>query len=254
MALYSLLLLSVRSKSQLTGRTYDLYDKRLSAEPEFLSLLLPALAQQSSDGSLANLYAAATALILNAVESALLSKEQLPHRNSSTASLAFANDGFVMGLAFLLKVFINLRDCCHQNTLEGRDRKTFCLERGDFVCREPYTKVSRLARYVLATSGVLSLSLQACQLQALDQDDDFTSLHWFESVSAHYATKKMQLGREDSSSKGGISEWLGRLRGTQQDERQAQNRELAMAQLDSYATEFTLLENTVNCARQLLRQ
>lgn len=83
--------------------------ERPFAEPGIFSLLQPATLQYANSGSLANLYAVATALILNAVEGALLSKEQLPHRKSGSVALAFSNDGFAIGLTFLLKVFLLLR-------------------------------------------------------------------------------------------------------------------------------------------------
>lgn len=97
--------------------------------------------------------------------------------------------------------------------------------------------------------------LKICyKLQAQDQDAAFAALHWFESAADHYEVRKTQLGGDDPSTKGAFSEWLGKLRGSQQVDRQAQNRELALAQLDSYAAEFRLVRNTICCAIQLLRQ
>ena len=60
--------------------------------------------QLASDTRLAYLHAAGPVLTLNAVETALLAKEQLPHRKPRGAALAFTDDGFAMGLSFLLKV------------------------------------------------------------------------------------------------------------------------------------------------------
>ncbi len=76
------------------------------AEPDYYALLLQAFAKQEvgSQGGLAYLHAATPVLTLNAVETALLAKEQLPHRKPRGAALAFTDDGFAMGLSFLLKV------------------------------------------------------------------------------------------------------------------------------------------------------
>ena len=60
--------------------------------------------QLASDNRLAFLHAASPVLTLNAVETALLAKEQLPHRKPRGAALAFTDDGFAMGISFLLKV------------------------------------------------------------------------------------------------------------------------------------------------------
>lgn len=88
----------------------------------------------------------------------------------------------------------------------------------------------------------------------LQQDDAFSALHWSDSVAAHYATKKAELGGE-TASRGGFSDWLGlgKLRISSRDDSTTQNRELALARLDSYAAEFALLNNIFSCARLLFQ-
>lgn len=66
---------------------------------------------ETAGNSLAHIHAACPCLTLNAVEAALLAKEQLPHRNPKGAALAFTDDGFALGLAFLLKVGCTSKDC-----------------------------------------------------------------------------------------------------------------------------------------------
>lgn len=90
-------------------------------------------------------------------------------------------------------------------------------------------------------------------VQVLDQDKRFASLHWFESVAAHFSAKKAELQNQGSAGKSGLSEWFGKLRGSQQSDSQSQNRDLAVARLDSYASEFRLLDNVLSCSQLLFQ-
>ena len=89
--------------------------------------------------------------------------------------------------------------------------------------------------------------------QVLGQDKSFLSLHWFESVSSHFTAKKAELLDQGSAGKSGLSDWFGKLRGSQQSDSQSQNRDLAVARLDSYASEFRLLNDILSCAQLLFQ-
>lgn len=90
-------------------------------------------------------------------------------------------------------------------------------------------------------------------MQILKQDRLFAGLHWFESVSSHFSAKKADLQGQDTSSKSGFSGLFGKLRGSsqQQSSSQSQNRDLAIARLDSYSSEFSLLSDVLSCAELL---
>ena len=89
--------------------------------------------------------------------------------------------------------------------------------------------------------------------QVLHQDEAFAGLHWFKSVAAYYLARKAELESTAAASRGGLSEWLGRLKGGNSDDGKSQNRELAVARLDSYAAEFGLLDNVLSCAQLLFQ-
>ena len=74
--------------------------------PDYYAVLVRVFSEQMQPqaGTLAFFHVAAPALTLNGVEAALLAKEQLPHRRQLNTTAAFTDDGFPLGLAFLLKV------------------------------------------------------------------------------------------------------------------------------------------------------
>lgn len=78
------------------------------AGPDYIALVVRAVSERLEAGSssLAAFHAVVPALALNAVEAALLSKEQLPHRRHLTSAASFTDDGLPLGLAFLLKVLL----------------------------------------------------------------------------------------------------------------------------------------------------
>lgn len=89
--------------------------------------------------------------------------------------------------------------------------------------------------------------------QVVGQESQFDALRWFSSVHRHFEEQQAEL-KEDQAAPGGVfSKLLGKLGGGSTDEAdsRAQNRELARARLESYASEFRLLEDVYECAHLL---
>eukprot|EP00884_Botryococcus_braunii_P005533 jgi/Botrbrau1/14981/Bobra.0018s0081.1 len=97
---------SAEALSRLQALVRDL-QQRSDGGVDYLTALVRVFAEQLNAPENANLhpfFVAVPALTLNAVEGALLAKEQLQRRGRGPPEPGFTHDGFALGIAFLLQV------------------------------------------------------------------------------------------------------------------------------------------------------
>ncbi|KAK9829570.1 hypothetical protein WJX72_006545 [[Myrmecia] bisecta] len=166
---------------------------QISSGPHHFADLVASFSSPDAHGdpALQAFHTIIPALSLNAVEAVLLAKEQLARRRRGMSEAGFTDDGFALGLAFVLSV--------------------------------------------------------------LQQRSQFEGLQWFQMLHRHFQREQEQLrgAAADPASGGGWLSWLSA--GSSQNAEplsdvDAQNRQLALARLDSYAQEFERLSHTMTTA------
>ncbi len=181
---------------------------------------LVAVFQREATGAghahLAAFHALVPALTLAAVEAALLSKEALARQRRggpAPKEAGFTDDGFALGLAYLLKV-PKLAAAQHPDSRlptpishvdgdwmrEPAKHGLACIS--SWMAAEHCSAAPPVTRWgsqqsmvwdAIAPGGQLNTAVLPPPAQVLRQDEAFDALQWFDAVRAHYAAERARL-------------------------------------------------------------